>query len=203
MSGSVWMSFVGAKAVISVTPGPAVMLVLAQALLPGGRSFWAASGILLVNGLFFILAALGFGAVLAASTGAFVSVKWLSCAYLVYAGVRAFSGKSSVVSPGVATSRSGGQTCWSGAVLQLANPNAFLFFGAVLPQFVDPHQDYVPQIVTLGATGLVLDFLVLVSYGVLACRIGSLASIGRFRTLTNRAAGSLLVATGVFTAILR
>ena len=181
MSGNLWISFVGAKAAMSVTPGPAVMLVMAHGLAPGRRSLWAAAGILLTNGVFFLLAALGLGALFAASSEAFAIVKWLSCAYLVYVGVRTVRGASSLAASGDEPARSVGQTCWSGALLQLSNPNALLFFGAVLPQFVDPKQHLLPQMCMLGATGLLLDFLVLGAYGAFAAKIGSFASSRRFR----------------------
>jgi homoserine/homoserine lactone efflux protein len=204
MSGNLWISFVGAKAVMSVTPGPAVMLVMAHGLMPGRRSLWAATGILLVNGLFFILAALGLSAIFAASSSVFAAIKWLSCAYLVYAGIRTFIGKSESLSFGMSDgARSSRQTCWSGALLQLSNPNAFLFFGAILPQFVDPRQHFLPQICALGVTGLILDFLVLVAYAAFAARIGALAITPRFRIMTRRIAGVLLILTGCLTAIFR
>jgi len=203
MSGNLWISFVGAKAVMSVTPGPAVMLVLAHGLAPGRRSLWAAAGILLANGVFFLLAALGLGALFAASSEAFAIVKWLSCAYIVYLGVRTFRGTSGLAVSDSGQARSGGQTCWSGALLQLSNPNALLFFGAVLPQFVDPKQHLLPQMCVLGGTGLLLDFLVLAAYGAFAARLGTLASGQRFKQLTSRIAGVLLVVTGVVAAVLR
>lgn len=203
MSGDVWLSFVGTKAAIGVTPGPAVMLVLAQGLMPGGRSLWAATGILAVNGLFFVLAALGLGALIATSSEVFVAIKWISCAYLVFAGLRVLMGRSMVFTPGTAAMRSGGQTAWTGALLQLANPNALFFFGAMLPQFVDPRDHLLPQIVTLGATGLTLDFLILMSYGAFAARLGTLVSSPRFGRITSMTAGTLLVAAGVFAATMR
>jgi len=202
MSGSLWISFVGAKAIISVTQGPAVMLVVSHGL-ERGRTPWAAMGIVLVNALYFVLAAMGLGAVLWMSPTAFIVMKWAACAYLIYSGIRALTAQ---LVPDEAK-RSGEipvwRSCGAGMLLQLANPNALLFFVAVLPTFVDPHQRLTPQVTTLGATALILDCIVLAGYGSLAGKLRQWADAPEFRLMASRIAGFLLVATGVFTAAMR
>ena len=54
--------------------------------------------------------------------------------------------------------------------LQLANPKALLFFLALLPQFIDPNQPVVPQMLILAGTSMLPEFCILLGYGWLAHR---------------------------------
>jgi len=90
MSTHTWLLFALTEAVMSLTPGPAVMLVLSQGLKRGARgALWSNLGILTGNGVYFALSAAGLGAVLLASYDVFFAIKWLGAAYLVYMGVAA------------------------------------------------------------------------------------------------------------------
>jgi len=91
----------------------------------------------------------------------------------------------------------------NGFLLQAANPKALVFFTALLPQFIDPAAHVPGQVTVLAVTSIVVEFLVLAAYGGLAGRATRLASRPRFATLTNRVAGSLLIAAGVRTAAVR
>ncbi len=129
------------EAALSLSPGPAVMLVIAYGLTHGARrSLFAALGVLTANALYFAVSATALGAVLVASKPFFVTVKWLGALYLVYIGVSALLGRASPITASNTTSRdrSARSIFVSGFTLQLANPKTLIFFVAILPQFVDP-----------------------------------------------------------------
>jgi homoserine/homoserine lactone efflux protein len=201
-----WLLFVITEAVLSMTPGPAVLYVLSQAIRRGhGKSLWASWGILSANGLYFALSATSLGAVIIASYRLFFLIKWIGAAYLVYLGLCSFCGKSSVLSlpEDRANSSSGARILRDGFFLQAANPKALLFFTAILPQFIDAHHNVAFQILVLGISSIVVELVILVVYGQLAERALSAARSPRFEKLTNRIAGSLLIAAGVGLARLR
>ena len=200
MTWQIWLLFVITEAVLSLTPGPAVLYVLSQAIRRGpGKSVWASWGILSANAMYFALSATSLGAVIVASYKLFFLIKWLGAAYLVYLGLCSFFGKSSVLSLPEEKSgaRTGTRILRDGFFLQAANPKALLFFTAILPQFIDAHHNVVFQVLVLGISSIVVEFAILFIYGQLAGRALSTARSPRFEKLTNRVAGSLLIGAGV------
>ena len=206
MTWQIWLLFVTTEAVLSISPGPAVLYVLSQAIRRGpAKSVWASGGILSANAMYFALSATGLGAVIVASYRLFFLIKWAGAAYLVYLGVASFLGKSSILSLPESDddSRSAWRILRDGFVLQAANPKALLFFTAILPQFINPKHSIIFQVVVLGISSIVVEFIILFVYGQLAGRALATARNPRFEKLTNRVAGSLLIGAGVGLASLR
>jgi homoserine/homoserine lactone efflux protein len=188
---------------LCLTPGPAVLFVVSHGLSRGGRAALAANaGILTANTIYFILSALGLGAVLLASHQVFIALKYAGGIYLVYLGVRTIAGAGLALSAPRETTAGAAQRAWlRAAALQLANPKALVFFAALLPQFLDAARPIAPQMLILAVTSAVIEFLVLASYGYLAASASRLAHQPRFRTITNRVSGSLLIVAGAGVAI--
>jgi threonine/homoserine/homoserine lactone efflux protein len=199
MSWTTWGFFVVTECVLSLTPGPAVLFVLSQALRHGGRrSLWANLGILSGNAFYFLLSAAGLGTLLIASHELFTAVKWGGAAYLIYLGLRL------ILSPGhlqpaqeTTTVRRGWGILRQGFVLQAANPKALLFFVALLPQFIDPSGDVPRQVGLLAVSSSAVEFLVLAGYGLAAGKLAGWARRPSVARATDRVAGSLLVGAGV------
>jgi homoserine/homoserine lactone efflux protein len=206
MRWEIWLLFVVTEAVLSLTPGPAVLFVLSQAIQRGpAKSVWGTVGILSANTVYFALSATSLGAVIVASYQLFFLIKWLGAAYLVYLGLRSFFGKASIVSLPESNegSRTGSRILRDGFFLQAANPKAILFFTAILPQFIDAHRNVVFQILVLGISSIVVEFFILAAYGQLAGRALATARSPRFEKVTNRIAGSLLIGAGIGLARLK
>lgn len=195
-----WALFLATDILLSLAPGPAVLLVLAHALRGGVRpSLCASGGILFGNALYFAVSATGLGAILAASYRLFMVVKWAGAAYLVYLGLAAIFRRAGPLSMKSAAPVSGWRTFLDGLVLQLANPKSLLFFVVILPQFVDLNGDVVMQVLVLGVTSVSAEFVVLAMYGLLASRFHRIATTPRFAAATDRLAGACLVVAAAAT----
>ena len=188
---------------LCLTPGPAVLFVVSQGLSYGAaRSLWANFGILAANALYFVLSALGLGAVLLTSHSVFLLIRWAGAAYLIFLGLRTFLGKGEAFAefpaPAVKTGL-GRRLLLRGVVLQAVNPKSLIFFTALLPQFIDPKGPVGWQVLILGVSSVVVEFFVLCGYGLVAGRAAGLAKEPRYARLTNRLAGACLIlaATGV------
>jgi len=191
-----WL-YVAAEAALSLSPGPAVMLVIACGMTLGARrALWASLGILSANAIYFALSATALGAVLVSSRLFFTAVKWAGAAYLVYIGLMALLSRPSpiTVSGGPARGGSAAAIYLSGLTLQLANPKTLVFFVAILPQFVDPRLAIGPQMLWLAAGSIIPEFFILAGYAALAARARGLASDPRYAQWTERIAGLLVLA---------
>ena len=202
---STWWLFAGTETILCLTPGPAVLFVLASALRIGARkSVFSNLGILAANTVYFVLSAAGVGSLLAASFDLFAVIKWIGAAYLVFLGLRAIFGRThplSVAAPMKETSAS--RMFADGFILQASNPKAIVFFTALLPQFVDPRAPIAPQMAILAMTSVAIEFCVLLGYGVAAGRASEVARRPRYAAWTNRIAGGLLICAGAGLATLR
>ena len=206
MNWTTWWLFAVTETVLSLTPGPAVLFVLSSALRSGTRrSMGSILGILSANTVYFALSASGLGALLISSYRVFFGVKWIGAAYLVYLGARTILGHDEILPAGEPAEAGASATRLyrEGVVLQMSNPKAIVFFSAILPQFIDPRQAVLPQIVILGLTSVVCECAVLSSYSVATARASMWARQPRYAKWTNRVAGSLLIGAGTGLAALR
>lgn len=199
MNWHVWLFYVTADAVLCLTPGPAVLFVVSYALSRGWRASLAANaGILAGNAFYFLLSAVGLGAMLLVSYRVFTVTKYAGGLYLVYLGIQTIRGAGVGLRPDAAGQGTGGH--WRAFArafaVQIANPKALIFFIAFLPQFIDVRRAVWPQVTILGVTSLVIECAVLAAYGSLAARAAELARQPRFVTATNRVSGGMLMLAG-------
>lgn len=200
--------FIATETALCLSPGPAVLLVVAVALSRGVKTSLAANlGILAANGIYFLLSAMGLAALLLASHDVFFAIKWIGAGYLVFLGLKALFRKSSpfrMTTGSQETSASALRTFGHGFVLQTANPKTILFFAALLPQFIDPAAGQIPlQFVILGIASVTIEFFVLLGYGLIAGQARRFADRQWFQTWNNRVAGGLLIGAGVGLAAIR
>ena len=139
MTDSLALYIVASLALI-LTPGQDMMYVMSRALAQGRLAgLYSAIGVIIGILVHTALAALGVGAILAASEGLFLALKLLGAAYLVYLGVRLVLTREAAIAAEAGGPRfSAASLVWQGVLSNVSNPKIVLFFFAFLPQFVDP-----------------------------------------------------------------
>jgi len=162
-----------AAILLLLTPGPAVLYIVARSV-EQGRIAGLASvcGITTGTLVHVLAAALGLSALLASSALAFAIVKYAGAGYLIYIGVRRILSRADRLATKVEVPRrSLGRLYRDGFIVNLLNPKTALFFLAFLPQFVDASRGAVAfQIVFLGLTFTLMG---LTSDGLYALLAGS------------------------------
>jgi threonine/homoserine/homoserine lactone efflux protein len=147
-------------------PGPSQMLFIAHSMRHKvERAMPTLFGDLSANSIQILIAGFGLAGLVQASASFFLAVKWMGVAYLVWLGIKMIW---STRRPDVeSVAKSQGSFFKDGFITSAANPYAVVFFAALFPQFIDPTQAVLPQVLILGATYLVIDgvILLLMGYG--------------------------------------
>jgi homoserine/homoserine lactone efflux protein len=204
MDWQVLLAFTLTMTVFAIAPGPAVLLTVSHGMKSGwGASLKAALGVQAGNGIYFLLSALGLGAILSTSETFFHLVKYAGAAYLVYLGLRTIWNAGSAAAPRAGFAGALRQPFAQAVLTQLANPKSVLTFGALMPQFIDPAGDLVLQYTLFAAACFVSEVPVLAVYGWLAAQ-GRRAFVGpRVAVWRERLSGGALVAVGASLAAIK
>jgi threonine/homoserine/homoserine lactone efflux protein len=145
--------------------------------------------------------AVGLTSVIAAMGWLFDWLRYAGAAYLLWLGWKLLRAPEVIAQPGVTTAPTGGFFL-QGFLVIMANPKALLFFGAFIPQFIDPKGHYVAQIALLGVTAMLVALVSDGAYAVLTGRAGGWLSRRRVR-IVSRLSGACLIGGGVWLALTR
>jgi threonine/homoserine/homoserine lactone efflux protein len=201
------IAFLAAAGLLTLTPGLDTAMVLRSATVEGRRSAALAGiGIGLGCLVWGASVALGLGALLTASTVAFIVLKWAGAAYLLYLGARLLlKPRRSLVLDTRAAPREGGplSPLRRGLLTNLLNPKVGVFYVSFLPQFTPPGVPMAPYVFMLACIHVVMG---LIWSGAL---IAATVPIGRYMarpgvvTVMDRLTGCVFVAFGARLALSR
>ncbi len=144
--------FLAAALVLLLTPGPAVLYIVARSVEHGRKAGLASVfGVELGNSVHVLAATVGLSAILLTSATAFTIVKFVGAAYLIYLGIRTLLTPVKAEVTDVDAPKSLRRMFSQGVVVAALNPKTALFFLAFLPQFVDSSKGSVSlQFLILG-----------------------------------------------------
>jgi threonine/homoserine/homoserine lactone efflux protein len=197
--------FLVAALVLAVTPGPGMLYVLARTV-TGGHSEGIASSLgTAVGGLLHVLlAAVGLSVVLASSAEAFLVVKYVGAAYLMYLGVRTIrQGRAAETLTQLGMRPFGARRAFlEGVMTEALNVKTALFFIAFIPQFVSSNSAPAPQFIALGLICVTLnttaDVLVVLFAGRLMPRLRRSTRGPRIMAYSS---GTVLLGLGAYVAV--
>jgi threonine/homoserine/homoserine lactone efflux protein len=202
MAIDLYLAYVLACILIAIIPGPMVTVIVANSLKHGARA-----GLLNVAGsqlglaLMMLTLVIGLSSVIAAMGWLFDWLRYAGAAYLVWLGWKLLRHPDGVIeNKSIAAPRGG--FFLQGFLVMMANPKALLFFGAFIPQFIDPAGNFVSQIALLGVTAMLIAFFSDGAYAVMTGRAGAWLSKRRVR-MVSRVSGAFLIGGGVWLALTR
>jgi threonine/homoserine/homoserine lactone efflux protein len=210
MTLETWLIYVAAVLVLTITPGPSVLLCVSNSINHGfKRAALSAFGSIAAVSCIMALSAVGLGALLATSEVVFQIVKWTGAAYLLYLGIKLLFQRSNGkgFEPDTSSSDTGSRRALSfftqGLLVGASNPKALVFFSALFPQFLNPAAPQLPQFLVLCTTFVVFEAFWLLTYAGLASRIAPwLRQRGR-QLIFDRLCGATFVTAGALLLTLR
>jgi threonine/homoserine/homoserine lactone efflux protein len=188
--------------VIIIVPGPTVTVIIANSLRGGTRA-----GLLNVLGTqaglvpMILIVALGLETVVSVMAEWFFWVKLAGAVYLIWLGINLFRSDGRLADASSANPPRIGYF-WQGMFVIWSNPKALLFFGAFLPQFIDPASSAFWQTLLYGFVFMAVATIFDSIYALLAGKVGTALTRHRVR-LVEKISGSLLIAGGAWIALLK
>ena len=201
---SSFAAFVGLSAVVIMTPGQDTALTIRNTLL-GGRAAGVAtaSGVALGQASWTLAASLGLTALLVASEPAFVAIRVVGAAYLVYLGAHSIwlaIGRHPtpvLAEAPPATTLTTRTALRQGTLSNLANPKMAIFFSSLLPQFAQSGSSTFASMLLLGVVFVGMTLAWLSVYAMVVARVGHVLRRPRIRRAFDALMGAILVAFGV------
>ena len=193
--------FLAAGILLNLTPGPDTAYILGRTIAQGREEGIASALGICVGSIFHTCAAaLGLSAILATSALAFVAIKLLGGAYLIFLGIKMLLDRRNHLSlPTNFRRRTTAAAFRQGVFTNILNPKVALFFLAFLPQFIDPVSNmkvlaFLALGLTFVTTGTIWCLVLAWFASVFSERVRGNETIEHW---LNRAAGALFVFLGL------
>ena len=193
MDLSALLIFAGALLVAAGSPGPSVVALVARVIARGWRDVVPfAAAMWLGEALWLTLAVYGLAALAETLHGAFLVVKYLGAAYLLYLAWRMWSAPVAMASDRPAPRAGGVRMFLAGLAVTLGNPKIMVFYLALLPTIIDLAGITLVAWLELTLTMLAVLAVIDLGYIVLAARARRLLRSPRALRLANRTSATLL-----------
>jgi threonine/homoserine/homoserine lactone efflux protein len=202
VSAAHFAAFLGVSLTVILTPGQDTALTIRNTLMGGRRSgVWTAVGVVSGQLVWAVVSSVGLAAVLLASQPAFMALRLVGAAYLVFLGaqalvsaVRGHSSEAAVAATGQALSSR--RAYRQGLLSNLGNPKMAIFFTSLLPQFATGEATFWTML-ALGVVFASITLAWLAGYAVAVSKAQSVLRGTGFRRALDAVTGTVLVAFGL------
>lgn len=197
--------FIPTFLLVSATPGMCMTLALTLGMTIGVRkTMWMMWGELAGVATVSILAVLGVASVMLNFPIAFMLIKYLGGAYLMFLGIQLWrsKGKMAIDLDNCEESRlSERQLMIQGFVTAIANPKGWAFTISLLPPFINPELPMAPQLSVLVAIILVSEFVFMLVYASGGKTLRKLLEQSTNVKMINKITGTLMLGVGIWLAL--
>lgn len=203
MDFDLWLTYLIACTLLSLIPGPSILLVTGLALTRGLKAAYLnIAGAALGGAILIMLSLLGVGALLQTSATLFTAVKWLGVAYLAFLGITQIRNTRQQQSSALKQENNSGSFA-SGFFTALLNPKSIVFYMAFISQFIDPAGQQLQQYSILIITALSSAAIVMAGYSLLAARTRRILSSRRAQSRIGYTSGGLYLGGSLLMASTR
>ena len=155
-----------------ITPGTPRIVIISYSMNYGvQKCIWTALGDVTANIIQATLVIFILGSFFVDNPNFLNTFKWVGIAYLLYLAYDIYNSRPKDVSSENISSKSFFSFFKDGFLVAGTSPKAWMLFPLIFPQFIDFNENYIVQFFILITTYVVLDFLSLVAYAVLARKL--------------------------------
>ena len=155
-----------------ITPGTPRIVIISYSMNYGvQKCVWTALGDVTANIIQATLVIFVIGSFLSDNPTILNTLKWLGIAYLTYLAYDIYKSRPKDINTKDISDKSFFSFYKDGFLVAGTSPKAWMFFPFIFPQFIDFNSNYIIQFIILITTYVVLDFLSLVGYAILANKL--------------------------------
>ncbi len=155
-----------------ITPGTPRIVIISYSMNYGvQKCIWTALGDITANFIQATLVIFVLGSFFSDNPNFLNTFKWVGIIYLMYLAYDVYQSKPKDISSNNLSQKSFFSFFKDGFLVAGTSPKAWAFFPLIFPQFIDFSSNYVAQFFILIATYIVLDFLSLIGYAILANKL--------------------------------
>ncbi len=155
-----------------ITPGTPRIVIISYSMNYGvQKCIWTALGDVTANIFQATLVIFVTGSFLSDNPTILNTLKWLGIAYLTYLAYDIYKSRPKDINTKDISDKSFFSFYKDGFLVAGTSPKAWMFFPFIFPQFIDFNSNYVIQFIILITTYVILDFLSLIGYAVLANKL--------------------------------
>jgi threonine/homoserine/homoserine lactone efflux protein len=198
--------FTSAFFLLALSPGPGLAAILSRSTASGLTAGYAVTaGLVIGDAIFLAIAMIGLSAIATTLGPLFQVVKYAGAAYLIWLGVQAWRAASTSIDIQSAPSTGiGFAALWKdvglGLLVTLGNPKPILFYGALLPTFLDLSTVGASDFMTLMAIVTAVSAGVYGGYMLLIERARRMLSSTDAVRRLNQTTGAMLIGSGLLVA---
>ena len=155
-----------------ITPGTPRIVIISYSMNYGvQKCIWTALGDVTANIIQATLVIFVIGSFFSENSTLLNVFKWIGVAYILYLAYDLYNSKAKNINSKNINSKSFFSFFRDGFLVAGTSPKAWMFFPLIFPQFIDFNSNYIVQFFILITTYVVLDFLSLIAYAVLARKL--------------------------------
>ncbi len=155
-----------------ITPGTPRVVIISYSINYGVKKcIWSASGDVIANFVQATLVIFVIGSFFLDNPKVLNIFKWAGIIYLLYLAYDIYKSRPKVISKNNNISKSNLSFFKDGFLVAGTSPKAWMFFPFIFPQFIDFNSNYIIQFIILIFTYMILDFLSLIGYALLANKL--------------------------------
>ena len=180
-----------------ITPGTPRIVIISYSMNYGvGKCVWSAFGDVTANLIQATLVIFVIGSFFAESSTILNIFKWVGIIYLLYLAYDIYKSRPKDITDKSEIKKSNLSFYKDGFLVAGTSPKAWMFFPFIFPQFIDFNENYLAQFFILITTYIVLDFISLIGYALLAQKLISWIKANP-KTINTISASVLVIIAGI------